>query len=391
MKHRDFLMAALVAAAMIPGCTRAHSDVSSDSRPRVAVISPQRGDAVRSISMPGDLVGYYQSTLYAKVTGYLKNISVDKGDWVKKGQVLAEIEVPELEQRVERARAGLQVQRLTYDRLSQVWKSDPRLVARQDVDIAQGKYLEAKAQLDELEAMSSYTKIVAPFDGVVTGRFVDPGALIKAGEEQTSSAPEEGSAHSSGATSPVLSVAMIDTIRTYVYVPQGEVGMVKRGMPATLTLQDLPGRTFAGEVARFANSLDLGTRTMLTEIDLKNPRHELYPGMYANVTLELEIHRGVLKLPESALGDSPEGRYVMLVHDGQLRKQLVSIGISAGNYLEITRGLNGSEEVVAALDPSMVQDEAVNVAPMKSNPGQSANLASTTQNAPEQESENPQP
>ncbi|HWN59014.1 MAG TPA: biotin/lipoyl-binding protein, partial [Methylomirabilota bacterium] len=121
MKRLIFLMAAMLTAAVAPGCLRAHSDTSADSRPTVAVVTPQRGDAIRSLSMPGDLVGLYQSSLYAKVTGYLKNISVDKGDWVKKGQVLAEIEVPELQQRVERAKAGLQVQRLTYVRLSQVW------------------------------------------------------------------------------------------------------------------------------------------------------------------------------------------------------------------------------------------------------------------------------
>ena len=378
MKRLIFLIAALLTAALASGCLRAQSDTSTDSRPTVAVVTPQRGDAVRSLSMPGDLVGLYQSSLYAKVTGYLKNISVDKGDWVKKGQVLAEIEVPELQQRVERAKASLQVQRLTYDRLSQVWKSDPRLVARQDVDIAQGKYLEAKAQLDELTAMSSYTKIVAPFDGVITGRFVDPGALIKAGGEQASSAPEEGSARGGGNASPVLSLAMIDTIRTYIYVPQGEVGLVKRGMPATLTLQDLPGRTFTGEVARFANSLDHGTRTMLTEIDLRNPRHELYPGMYANVTLELERHRDVLNLPESAIGNLAEGRYVMIAENGKLRRQLVTVGISAGNSAEITQGLRGGEQVVAALDPSLAQDEAVNIVRSKSTAGQPSDLAATT-------------
>ncbi len=231
--------------------------------------------------------------------------------------------------------------------------------------------------------MISYTRIVAPFDGVITGRFVDPGALIKAGGEQTSSPPEEGSARAGGAASPVLSLAMIDTIRTYIYVPQGEVGLVKRGMPATLTLQDLPGRTFSGEVARFANSLDLGTRTMLTEIDLKNPRHELYPGMYANVTLEIECHRAVLKLPESAIGDSAEGRYVMIAQSGKLRRQLVRVGISTGNYAEVTHGLRGGEQVVAALDQSLVQDEAVNIVRIKSTVGQSTSgqppdLAATT-------------
>src|ERR1019366_9032005 len=183
---------ALTVLTAAGGCSRSDVPPALNPKTTVTVIRPQRQDIVRSITLPGDLVGLYESTLFSKVTGYLKTISVDKGDWVKKGQVLAEIEVPELEQRVMRATAGLQVARLTYERLQQVWKSDPRLVARQDVDIAEGKYLEAKAQMDELQAMSSYTHIVAPFDGVITGRFVDPGALIKAGGEQAAAAPDEG-------------------------------------------------------------------------------------------------------------------------------------------------------------------------------------------------------
>lgn len=372
-------MAALCILAAATGCSHAPVDAPDNSRRTVVVVRPQRGDIVRSITLPGDLVGLYQSTLYAKVTGYLKSISVDKGDWVKEGQVLAVIEVPELEQRLARARADMEVQHLTYQRLQQVWKSDPRLVARQDVDIAQGKYLEAKAQTDELEAMASYTRIVAPFDGVITGRFVDPGALIKAGGEATTATPDQGSAHPSGGTSPVLSLAMIDTIRTYVYVPQGEVGSIRRGMPAKLTLQDLPRRSFDGSVARYANSLDLGTRTMLTEIDLKNPRHELYPGMYANVTLELERHPDALKVPESAVGNSQDGKYVMIAQDGKLRRQSVTIGINTGKTAEIVRGLSGAEMVVANLDPSIVADEVVDVVQHKPEPGERSNLVAETQ------------
>ncbi len=366
----------LVAAT---GCSRAHNEAPNVSRRTVVVIRPQRGDIVRSITLPGDLVGLYQSTLYAKVTGYLKSISVDKGDWVKNGQVLAEIEVPELQQRLERAKADLEVQHLTYQRLEQVWKSDPRLVARQDVDIAQGKYFEAKAQMDELEAMVSYTKIVAPFDGVITGRFVDPGALIKAGGDQTASAPDQGSAHPSGGASPVLSLALIDTMRTYVYVPQDGVASIRRGMPAKLTLQDLPGRSFEGSVARYSNSLDLGTRTMLTEIDLQNPRHELYPGMYANVTLELERHRDALKLPESAIGDSSGGKYVMIAQDGKLRRQDVTVGINTGKTAEIVHGLSGGEAVVATLDPSIVPDEIVNIVQQNAPPDERSNVVAETQ------------
>jgi membrane fusion protein, multidrug efflux system len=371
-------IAAVCMLAAVSGCSRAHSDAPTDSRRTVMVVRPQRGDIVSSITLPGDLVGLYQSTLYAKVTGYLKTISVDKGDWVKEGQVLAVIEVPELQERLARARADLEVQHLTYQRLEQVWKSDPRLVARQDVDIAQGKYLEAKAGVDELEAMASYTKIVAPFDGVITGRFVDPGALIKAGGEQTTSAPDQGSTHPSGGTSPVLSIAMIDTMRTYVYAPQDAVGSIHRGMPAKLTLQDLPGRAYDGVVTRYSNSLDLGTRTMLTEIDLKNLRHELYPGMYANVTLELERHRDALEVPESAIGESVDAKYVMVAEGGKLRRQAVTLGINNGKSAEIVTGLSGSEEVVSALDPSIVPGEAVIIAQQKPEPDQRSNMIAAT-------------
>jgi membrane fusion protein (multidrug efflux system) len=372
-------LAALCLLAAITGCSRAPSDAQNESRRIVVVIQPQRGDIVSSITLPGDLVGLYQSTLYAKVTGYLKSISVDKGDWVKEGQVLAVIEVPELQERLARSRADLEVQHLTYQRLEQVWKSDPRLVARQDVDIAQGKYLEAKAGADELEAMASYTKIVAPFAGVITGRFVDPGALIKAGGEQATSAPDQGSAHPSGGTSPVLSLAMIDTMRTYVYVPQGEIASIRRGMLAKLTLQDLPGHSFDGVVARYSNSLDLGTRTMLTEIDLRNARHDLYPGMYANVTLELERHRDALELPESAIGESSDGKYVMVAQDGKLRKQEVTLGINNGKSAEIVSGLGGGESVVVNLDPSIVPDEAVTIVQQKPQPGERSNMVAETQ------------
>lgn len=376
---RRIAAAVCILAAVLTGCSPSPGDLATDSRRTVIVIRPQRGDMKRSITLPGDLIGFYQATLYAKVTGYLKSISVDKGDWVKSGQVLAEIEVPELDQRLARAKADLEVQRVTYQRMDKVWKSDPRLVAREDVDIAQGKYLQAKAQADELEALVSYTKITAPFDGVITARFVDPGALIRAGGDQTITPLDQSSAHPNGnGASPVLGLAMISTMRTYVYVPQEAVSWIRRGMPAKLTVQNLPGRTYEGTVTRYANSLDLGTRTMLTEIDLKNPNNELYPGMYANVTLDLERHRDALVLPESAVGESTEGRYVMVAQDGKLHRQPVTVGINSGKSVEITDGLSGREEVVRTLDAAMESNEAVNVVQQTSPPAQRSNMVAET-------------
>ncbi|HXR23963.1 MAG TPA: efflux RND transporter periplasmic adaptor subunit [Candidatus Binataceae bacterium] len=350
----SILLLAVVAMAL-SACGRDQKSASATQAQLVMVATPQRGTITRSLTLPGDLVGYYQSPLYAKVTGYVKSISVDKGDWVKAGQVLAEIEVPELQQRLERARADMDVQKVTYDRLETVWKSDPKLVARQDVDVAEGKYREAKAQADELSALMEYTHIVAPFDGVITGRFVDPGALTRS----SGGAGQSADGGSSGQPNAILSEAMIDKLRVYVYAPQGVIGLIQRGMPAKLTVQDFPGRIFSGTVTRFANSLDLSTRTMLTEVDINNSQHQLYPGMYANVILQLENHLDAIQLRDSAIASAPDGSYVFVVRDGVLDRVPVTTGIRDGSSVEIVSGLKGGEAVVAALDPGLSAGEVV--------------------------------
>ncbi len=361
------LMLGLVAVGA--ACSRDSDSPSGRQPPIVLVAVAQRGPITRSISLPGDLTGYYQSTLYAKVTGYLKTISVDKGDWVKAGQVLAEIEVPELKERLERARADLVVEKITYDRLQQVWKSDPRLVARQDVDVAFGKYQEAKAQADELGALLDYTKIVAPFDGVITGRFVDPGALIRA-SGGAGGGGQGFDAAGGGQPNAILSEAMIDWIRIYLYVPEEVVGLIRRGMPASFTLQDYPGRVFTGTVARFSTSLDLSTRTMLTEVDIDNPHHELYPR---------DVREGNLATRASSERNSSSqfrSRY-------NRRRQLclrrsrwvvskvpVTTGIRTTDSVEITAGLEGEEQVVATIGPGLSEGETVKVVAPSSPSGQ---------------------
>jgi RND family efflux transporter MFP subunit len=279
---------------------------------------------------------------------------------VTKGQVLADIEVPELRERLDRARANLTIERLTYKRLDQVWKTDPRLVAREDVDIAYSKQQQALAEVNELTAMFAYTQIIAPFDGIVTERFVDPGALIKEGGQSSVTAPMEGTANAGGAAAPVVSVADISKLRVYVYVPQDAVGFVRIGMPVQLKFRELPHHTYAAAITRFAHSLDLATRTMLTEIDIDNTRREIYPGMYANVTVELERHAEALKLPASAVGHSTgDGHFVMVASGGNLHQVPVRIGITNGIYMEIISGLTGKEEVVKALNGALSDGERV--------------------------------
>jgi membrane fusion protein (multidrug efflux system) len=343
----------LVGAIALGGCGTPDADSAiSQTPPRVTATTPERRDVIRSITLPGDVSGLNEAALYAKVTGYLQRIEVDKGDWVKKGQTLAVIEVPELQQKLKRARANLAVKRVTYDRLNGVWTSDRRLVARQDVDIAQGKLEQAQADVEELEALVGYTTITAPFDGVITARYVDPGALIQADAHATPAAPGGGSG-------PVVRVADIDTLRVSVYVPEEETSRIRRGMPATLRLREFPGREFVGSVTRFATALDLSTRTMLTEVDLRNPAHELYPGMYADVTVELERHRGALSLPASAIGGTGDGRLVYVVRDGALVKLAVSVGIVDAGSAEIVSGLQGDERVVTTVGPTLRDGVAV--------------------------------
>lgn len=355
------------------GCTPEAADSAQDTTTAtVAVVQPQRADMVRAITLPGDLVGFYQADLYGKVSGYLKSISVDKGDSVKAGQVLAEIEVPELQQKLRRARANLEVKHRTYERLQNVWNSDKRLVAREDVDIAEGQFEEGKAEVEELEALVSYTRIVAPFDGVVTGRFVDPGALIQVSGSQSGSA-QGATGPSKAGVSPIVSIADLSKLRVYFYLPEDETSLIRSGMPATLTLREFPGRQFTGTVARFAKALDLSTRTMLTEVDLDNPNHELYPGMYADVSLELARHPDVLQVPVTAVANEKGKSFVYIVKGGQLVRLPVTTGLSTPNHVEITAGLTGTEQVVKNFSPAL--REGVKVQPLAQ---QTAAVASAT-------------
>lgn len=352
---RHWMLAATLAA--VAGCDTSHADpAQAPSLPVVSVVHPRRADAVRSLTLPGDLVGFYEAALHAKVSGYLQSIAVDKGDTVRRGQVLAEIEVPELEQKLKRARANREIRRLTQERLEHVWSTDKRLVAREDVDIAESQYQQAQAEVEELEAMMSYTHIVAPFDGVVTGRFFDPGALIQASGSASTSG---GSATAKGGEQPVLGMAELSRLRVYVYVPENETSDVREGLPATLTLKEFPGRTFEGTVARFSRSLDLATRTMLTEVDLENPSLELYPGMYADVRLDLVRHPAALELPSTAIGTGERGSFVYLVRDGRLEATPVRLGITSEGWVEITDGVAEADEVVTNLGPTLHQGEPV--------------------------------
>ncbi len=368
MRNIGWAIAFSITVLCAGGCDAPVIPMTTTQRATVEVVHPRQGDIAKSIDLPGDVVGFYEAALHAKVTGYLKSISVDKGDSVKTGQVLAEIEVPELRSNLVRSQASLEIERITYERLRKVQQSDPRLISQQDVDMAYAKYREAQAAVATLQTMFGYTKIIAPFDGVITGRFADPGALIRAGGgdigvDETSGMISPGATEGAGGHreggGPILTLAEIDKLRVYIYVPEASYPFIHVGTPASLHFDEFPDRVFKGTVARYASSLDLATRTMLTEVDIDNPKRLVYPRSYAHVTIELVRHPDALSVPASAIQGSEKSARLLVVNDGRLVEVPVKTGINNGAYVEVTSGLSPQSLVVATYSNNLTPGQQV--------------------------------
>jgi len=352
----------------VTGCDAPVTSMTTVRRITVDVVHPVRGEITKDIDLPGDVVGFYEAALHAKVTGYLKSISVDKGDSVKKGRVLAELEVPELQSNLVRSQASLEMERITYDRMKKVQQDDSRLISQQDVDMAYAKYREAQAAVATLQTMFGYTNIIAPFDGVITGRFADPGALIRAGGgdlgvDETSALISPGTTEGAGGHreggGPLLTLADIDKLRVYIYVPEASYPFIHVGTPASLHFDEFPDRVFKGTVARYATSLDLSTRTMLTEVDIDNPKRLIYPRSYAHVTIELVHHPDALSLPASAIHGSGNSARMLIVKEGRLVEVPVNTGINNGAYIEVTSGLSAQSLVVTTYNSTLTPGQQV--------------------------------
>ncbi len=300
----------------------------------VKTATPTRGDIHRFVVLPGTLKANQQATLYAKVPGYLKSITVDKGDRVTAGQSLGEIEVPELAAEAVRYRAEARTAETDFNRMSAAQKSAPELITPQALEEARGRLDVAKANLERTETLLNYSKLTAPFAGVVTARFVDAGAFIPAAT---------GNATQNAA---VVTLMDFDTIRAQVAVPELEAPLVRTGQPVRITVESLPGKVFAGTVARFAYALDDATRTMLVEADLPNADLALRPGMYATIKVGVEKHTDTLLVPAAALVTEKSGASVFLAVAGKAKKTPVKAGFNDGANVEILSGLTGNETVI---------------------------------------------
>jgi membrane fusion protein, multidrug efflux system len=317
----------------------------------VQTIPVKRRDLARTLALPGNVSPWLQATLYAKVPGYLKSMHADKGDVVKKRQLLAVLDAPEVEQLFQQADADYQIKQVTFERMRNVWRENPDVIAKQDVDMAEAAAKAAKHLRDSRRAMLEYTKVFAPFDGTVTARFADPGAFIPAA---TGSATQ---------SIPLYTVMDLNTVRIYVSVPQEAALWANQGVPAVLTARELPGQEFRGAITRTTTALDPSTRTLLVEIDLPNQDHRLRPGMFVTATLLLEEHPQALTLPPAALVSDKTGISVFIVERGKAKQVMVKTGLDDGARVEIIEGLEENMEVVVVGKTGLTDGQAVDATP----------------------------
>ncbi|MEQ1794679.1 MAG: efflux RND transporter periplasmic adaptor subunit [Nitrospira sp.] len=320
----------------------------------VQITKPARQLLVYTITLPANISPRYQTTLYAKVSGYLKWIGPDKGDHVKKNQVVAIIDAPEVEEQYQQAVADYKIKKITFERLDKVLHESPDVIAKQDVDVAEATYDGAKNLMQQRAAMREYTNVRAPYDGIVTARFADPGALIQVATSSATTAI------------PLFTIMDLSTVRIYANVPQDESAWITPGKTnARLLVKELPDRSFSGTITRSTLALDPSTRSLLVELDLPNPDHALRPGTYAELALDLREIPDALALPPQAVISGPKGKSVFIVSQGAAKSISVQTGITNGKWMEITNGLDGSEDVVVVGKRKLLEGSPVQAAPFK--------------------------
>jgi membrane fusion protein, multidrug efflux system len=345
----------ILCAAGLAGCGReSGADQPAAPTPPIAVklVQPKRGEITRSISLPGNVVANQQVALYAKVGGYLKSISVDKGDAVKEGALLAEIEVPELAADLAKFKAELQIAKIDYDRVQEAQQKAPDLVVRQAIDSALAQFEVARANLEHAQTLLEFCRIKAPFAGVVISRTVDPGAFIPAATSGTAAQ-----------TKALLTIADYTKVRVQVAVPETETPFIRNGIPAKVTVEGLPGTVFPGTVSRFAHSLDEASKTMLAEVDITNPEGRLLPGMYAAVKLGVETHSDTLLLPVDAVVVEKIGSAVFTLDKDKALRVPIKTGFNDGEFVEILEGVKPADAVILVGKRTLTAGQPVTVTP----------------------------
>lgn len=330
----------------------------------VSVIRAKQADATREIVLPGNMRAYSDTPIYARTSGYLKRWYTDIGRHVKAGDLLAEIDTPEIDDQLQQARADLanaeaeyRLAESTNTRWEALLKTDS--VSKQEVDERRGTFASKKAAVEaarfnvaRLQKLQSFKRLTAPFDGVITARNTDIGALVDAG--------------SSAASRELFHIASTQRMRVYVNVPQAYAAEAVPGVEAELTLAEYPGRRFKGSLVRNTQAIDTASRTLLAEVEVPNPSGELLPGAYAEVHLKLGVTNRALLLPVNALLFRPDGVMVALVKQDRTELVKVALGRDFGTEVEVVSGLaptddiviNPSDSLISGVPVRVVKDEA---------------------------------
>ena len=346
----SWLAAVVLVVGLACGCSR-HAGATASERhdegalPVAGVAPVTRQDLFTEVTYAAEFRPYVEAELNAKVSGYLSRMNVDFGDKVRAGQLLATIEVPELQaqfvnaQAVEqKAEADYTNASLIYARLHTVNQSHPNLVAQQDLDTAEANahataaaIAAAKAEVEKYQTLVSYTNITAPFDGIVTRRYVDPGQLIQAG---------------TASGRPLVRVSDNYRLRLDFPVSVDNVKDVQLGDPVTVRVESLNNKALKGDIARFTQDVDDTTRTMITEIEVPNPDLELKPGMYATVVLKVAKRPGTLAVPIEAVSGGKTPMVLLVNRDHQIEERAVKLGLETPNFYEVVAGLQEGDQVI---------------------------------------------
>jgi RND family efflux transporter MFP subunit len=350
--------------------------------PMVSTANPRRAPAVLDVPLPGSMDAILETGIWARTDGYLKARYVDIGDRVRKGQLLAEIETPEVNQQLRQATATLSQDKanvvkfeadlaLARTTLQRYIAAGAGTVSKQQIDERNSAVTQAEkvvdaaratvnadeANVDRLLDLQSFQKVYAPFDGVITARNVDPGALISAG--------------STSGTRELFRLAQVYVLRIFVYVPQSYAVDIKAGQSADVSVRELPGRVFNGTVTRTAGAIDPKSRTLLTEVQVPNPEGLLLSGSYAMVLFKIQRLNPPLIVPQNALLIDASGVRVALVNaDGTLHYRPVQIGRDYGNDVEILSGLDPNDVIATGLSAGITEGARVDIAkPASTTPG----------------------
>ena len=341
---------------------RARLNAVADAGPHVLVTHPTAASAERRLTLPATIQGYEETPVFAKIAGYLKEIRVDKGDRVRKGQVIAILESPELDEQVADAKDNLWLQSVTDKRDQGLVLK--RGISQQIADNSHGYALQAAATYKQLLALQSYEVITAPFDGIVTARYVDPGVLVA--QTITPTATYLLS-HLTETASPLVQLATLSPIRVYASAPQDVAKFIDDGTPTEISVVQRPGKDITAKVTRHPQALDPATRMMLVEADIPNSDGALYPGMYGTMSLTVKVPTSAPLVPEDELIFRDGKVFVPLVRNAALHLAPVTLGFDNGYSVEATSGITMNDLIALNLGQSASEGEKVQAVQQKTN------------------------